>query len=89
MPYDTGEPEDTQLFFQHSPSDAGPTGMEINQVRKILLRTAIPPRLQIYTALMVKTKKQVQWSGLLPRLGISASVPSFPIHFPLDFVQGL
>lgn len=52
-----GEPEDTQLFFQHSPCDVGPSGMEINQVRKILLRTTIPSRLQIYTALIVKTKK--------------------------------
>lgn len=55
-----GEPEDTQLFFQHSPSDVGSSGREINQIRKILLRTTIPPRLQIYTVLIMKTKKQVQ-----------------------------
>lgn len=52
-----GEPGDTQLLFQHSPSNVGPSGMGINQVTKILPRTLIPPRLQIYTALIVKTKR--------------------------------
>lgn len=84
-----GEPEDTQQFFQHSPFNKSPSVTEINQVRKSLLRTSLPSRLQTYTALMVKTKKTVQWSELLPGFGISDSVLCSPIHFPFDFMQVL
>lgn len=89
MPYDIGEPQGTQQFFQHSPFNIDLSVTEINQVRKSLLRTSHPSRLQMYTALMVKPKKTVQRSELFPGLGISAPVLCSPIHFPHDFMQVL